>query len=52
MKFYENNLPCLNKDVKDFLDILIEGKDYSEDSLNEFFEKFGTHAGISAKYGG
>jgi hypothetical protein len=52
MKFHEENLPCVSKNVLNSLNVLVDGNDYSKDNLNKFFEKFGTHASISAKFGG
>lgn len=51
MNFDEEKLPCLKQEVIDYLDDLYDTAEYSDAELNNFFEKFGTHAIMSATFG-
>lgn len=51
LEFYEDQLPCLNQEVIDYLDTLYDTAEYTDAELNEFFDKFGTHAIMGATFG-
>jgi len=51
LEFNEDQLPCLNQDVIDYLDKLYDTAEYTDAELNEFFDKFGTHAIMGATFG-
>ena len=51
MAFDEDDLPCLKQEVIDYLDDLYDVAEYSDAELNGFFDKFGTHAIMSATFG-
>ena len=51
MTFFEDELPCLSQNVIDYLDDLYDTATYTDAELNGWFEKFGTHAIMSARFG-